>query len=243
MVLESAPEQRPDGVRLRFARSCSSAMPPDLAARLERYLDAPLLEAYGMTEASHEMAANPLPPQQRVFGSVGVPTGAEIRVVDELGADVADGAAGEVVIRGPGVMDGYLANERANAEAFRDGWFRTGDQGRFDDGYLILVGRLKEIIIRGGENISPLEVEAVLLQHPAVKEAVAYGIPDAKYGQLVGAAVVAAGELSAADVVAHCKERLAAFKIPSVVHLVEKIPRTPTGKVQRQRMPAHFGED
>jgi acyl-CoA synthetase (AMP-forming)/AMP-acid ligase II len=140
-------------------------------------------------------------------------------------------------------MDGYLANERANAEAFRDGWFRTGDQGRFDDGYLILVGRLKEIIIRGGENISPLEVEAVLLQHPAVKEAVAYGIPDAKYGQLVGAAVVAAGELSAADVVAHCKERLAAFKIPSVVHLVEKIPRTPTGKVQRQRMPAHFGED
>jgi acyl-CoA synthetase (AMP-forming)/AMP-acid ligase II len=243
MVLEGAPEQRPDDVRLRFARSCSSAMPPDLAARLERYLDAPLLEAYGMTEASHEMAANPLPPQQRVFGSVGVPTGAEIRVVDELGADVADGAAGEVVIRGPGVMDGYLANERANAEAFRDGWFRTGDQGRFDDGYLILVGRLKEIIIRGGENISPLEVEAVLLQHPAVKEAVAYGIPDAKYGQLVGAAVVAAGELSAADVVAHCKERLAAFKIPSVVHLVEKIPRTPTGKVQRQRMPAHFGED
>jgi acyl-CoA synthetase (AMP-forming)/AMP-acid ligase II len=243
MVLERAPEQRPDDVRLRFARSCSSAMAPELAARLEDYLDVPLLEAYGMTEASHEMAANPLPPQQRVLGSVGVPTGAEIRIVDEQGVEVADGAAGEVVIRGPGVMDGYLANEQANAESFRDGWFRTGDQGRFDDGYLILVGRIKEIIIRGGENISPLEVEAVLLQHPAVSEAVAYGVPDPKYGQLVGAAVVAAGELSAAEVVAHCKDHLAPFKIPSVVHVVDSIPRTPTGKVQRQRMPAHFGED
>jgi len=239
MVLERAPEQRPDGVRLRFARSCSSALSPELAARVEDYLDAPLLEAYGMTEASHEMAANPLPPARRVFGSVGVPTGAEIRIVDKAGRDVEEG---EVVIRGPGVMDGYLANDEANAEAFVDGWFRTGDKGRFDDGYLVLVGRLKEIIIRGGENISPLEVEAVLLQHPAVSEAVAYGVPDAKYGQLVGCAVVPGGDLTEADVVAYCKESLASFKVPSVVHIVDAIPKTPTGKVQRPRMPAHFGE-
>jgi acyl-CoA synthetase (AMP-forming)/AMP-acid ligase II len=240
MVLERAPERRPDGVRLRFARSCSSALSPELAARIESYLDAPVLEAYGMTEASHEMAANPLPPQRRVFGSVGIPTGAEIRIVDKKGRDVPEG---EVVIRGPGVMDGYLANDEANAEAFVDGWFRTGDKGRFDDGYLVLVGRLKEIIIRGGENISPLEVEAVLLQHPSVSEAVAYGVPDAKYGQLVGCALVPAGELSEEDVVAHCREHLALFKVPSVVHIVESIPKTPTGKVQRPRMPAHFGEE
>jgi acyl-CoA synthetase (AMP-forming)/AMP-acid ligase II len=215
-------------------------MRPLLARRLEAYLGVPLLEAYGMTEASHEMAANPLPPARRVFGSVGVPTGAEIRIVDKEGRDVDEG---EVVIRGPGVMDGYLANDEANAEAFVDGWFRTGDKGRFDDGYLVLVGRLKEIIIRGGENISPLEVEAVLLQHPSVSEAVAYGVPDAKYGQLVGCAIVPAGHLTEADVVAHCKEHLASFKVPSVVHIVDTIPKTPTGKVQRPRMPAHFGED
>jgi acyl-CoA synthetase (AMP-forming)/AMP-acid ligase II len=243
MLLEGAPDWRPGAVRLRFVRSCSSAMAPELAERIEAYVDAPLLEAYGMTEASHEMAANPLPPRRRVPGSVGIPTGAEIRVVDERGTDVADGAPGEVVIRGPGVMDGYLGSPDANVEAFVDGWFRTGDLGRVEDGYLVLVGRIKEIIIRGGENISPLEVEAVLLRHPAVSDAVVYGVPDAKYGQLVGTAVVPGGELSEADVTAHCRRYLAAFKVPSVVHIVDRIPRTPTGKVQRPRMPAHFGED
>ena len=243
MVLERAPVARPDGLHLRFARSCSSAMSPELATRLEAYLEVPLLEAYGMTEASHEMAANPLPPSQRVLGSVGVPTGAEIRIVDEHGVELADGAAGEVVIRGPGVMSGYLANDEANAEAFRDGWFRTGDQGRFDGGYLMLVGRIKEIIIRGGENISPLEVEAALLLHPAVSEAVVYGIRDEKYGQLVAAAVVPAAELTDEELIAHCRDQLAPFKIPSVVHMVDQIPKTPTGKVQRPRMPAHFGEE
>jgi acyl-CoA synthetase (AMP-forming)/AMP-acid ligase II len=243
MMLERAPDPRPDAVRLRFARSCSSALAPELAARLESYLQAPVVEAYGMTEASHEMAANPLPPGRRMHGSVGVPTGAEIRVVDKGGGDVSVGGVGEVVIRGPGVMDGYLANPQANADAFLDGWFRTGDQGRFDDGYLVLTGRIKEIIIRGGENISPLEVEAALRLHPGVAEVVVYGVPDEKYGQLVGAAIVPAGDLAEADVVEHCRRRLAPFKVPSVVHLVESIPRTPTGKVQRQRMPAHFGED
>ncbi len=241
MFLERAPASV-DTTHLRFVRSCSSAMAPELAARIERHLAAPMLEAYGMTEASHEMAANPLPPGRRVLGSVGVPTGAEIRVVDEQGTDV-EGGLGEVVIRGPGVMAGYLENEEANAEAFMDGWFRTGDRGRLEDGYLFLDGRIKELIIRGGENISPLEVEAALLLHPAVTEAVVYGISDAKYGQVVGAAIVATAPIAEAEVLTHCKQHVAPFKAPSVVHIVDSIPRTPTGKVQRRRMPEHFGED
>ncbi|MFN8224275.1 MAG: AMP-binding protein [Gaiellales bacterium] len=241
MLLDRAPDHASTAA-LRFVRSCSAALAPELFERMEDYLGVPVLEAYGMTEASHEMAANPLPPARRVPGSVGVPTGAEIRIVDKAGVSVPDGANGEVVIRGAGVMDGYLANDAANAEAFHGAWFRTGDEGRFADGYLVLTGRLKEIIIRGGENISPHEVEAALSAHPAVGEAVAYGIPDPKYGQLVGAAIVATAETSEADVVAHCAERLAAFKVPSVIHIVEAIPKTPTGKVQRPRMAAHFGE-
>jgi acyl-CoA synthetase (AMP-forming)/AMP-acid ligase II len=241
MFLERAPATV-DTRRLRFVRSCSSAMAPELAERIEDYVGAPLLEAYGMTEASHEMAANPLPPGRRVPGSVGVATGAEVRLVDEQGADV-DGGPGEVVIRGPGVMDGYLENEEANVEAFFDGWFRTGDRGRLDDGYLFLDGRIKELIIRGGENISPLEVEAALVLHPAVSEAVVYGISDAKYGQVVGAAIVATAPVGEAELVSHCREHVAPFKAPSVVHVVDSIPRTPTGKVQRRRMPEHFGED
>ena len=242
MLLERAPEQF-QGSRLRFARSCSSALAPELLLQLEEYLGVPMLEAYGMTEASHEMAANPLPPGRRLPGSVGIPTGAEIEVVDDDGTPVPAGAVGEVVIRGPGVTSGYLANDKANAEAFRNGWFRTGDQGRFDDGYLLLTGRIKEIIIRGGENISPHEVEAVLTAHPAVAQAVVYGIPDAKYGQLVGAAVVPRAETSQAELIAHCAGQMVSFKVPTVVHVVESIPRTPTGKVQRPRMAAHFGEE
>ena len=203
----------------------------------------PMLEAYGMTEASHEMAANPLPPARRVLGSVGVPTGTEVDIVDESGAPLPPGQPGEVVIRGPGVMAGYVGDPEANARAFFGEWFRTGDQGVLEDGYLRLVGRLKEIIIRGGENISPLEVEDVLLDHPGVAQAVVYGIPDDRYGQVVGAAVVLDDPALDEDVLRrHCRERLAAFKVPVVVHVVDAIPRTPTGKVQRPRMAQHFGE-
>lgn len=243
MMLERAPTKRSDRVRLRFARSCSSAMSLELAATAESYLDTPMLEAYGMTEASHEMSANPLPPGRRVPGSVGLPTGAEIEIVDEQGMPVSEGSPGEVVIRGPGVMDGYEANEQANADAYFGEWFRTGDRGLMDSEYLTLVGRIKEIIIRGGENISPLEVEAVLMRHSAVGEAVVYGIPDAKYGQIVGAAVIPNGQTTDSDLIAYCREHLAPFKVPTTIHLVESIPRTPTGKVQRPRMAAHFGEE
>jgi acyl-CoA synthetase (AMP-forming)/AMP-acid ligase II len=243
MVLERGPARPSERLQLRFVRSCSSALSPELLGRAEDLLGVPVIEAYGMTEASHEMSANPLPPGRRIAGSVGVPTGVEISIADGRGNQVVEGDVGEVVIRGPGVMSGYLANEQANAESFHGDWFRTGDQGRFADRYLTLTGRIKEIIIRGGENISPLEVEAVLLLHPAVSEAVVYGIPNSKYGQVVGAAVVPRADVTDSELVAHCRLHVAAFKAPSVVHIVESIPRTPTGKVQRPRMAAHFGED
>ena len=140
-------------------------------------------------------------------------------------------------------MDGYLANEAANAEAFYADWFRTGDEGTLEEGYLRLVGRIKEIINRGGEKISPAEVEETLLRHPAVADAVVYGIPDEKYGQVVGSAVVLDDDVTVDDLLADWRGQLAAFKVPTVVHVVEKIPKTPTGKVQRPRMAAHFGEE
>jgi acyl-CoA synthetase (AMP-forming)/AMP-acid ligase II len=202
-----------------------------------------MLEAYGMTEASHEMAANPLPPGERRPGSVGIPTGAAIRTVDAAWNDVAAGEPGEVVVSGPGVTPGYLNNEEANAESFRDGWFRTGDRGVLEDGYLRLVGRIKELIIRGGENISPGEVEETLLAHPAVVDAAVFGIPDEQYGEVVAAAVALGGDADEAVLVAHCRERLTAVKVPAVIHILDAIPRTPTGKLQRRRVAASiYGE-
>jgi acyl-CoA synthetase (AMP-forming)/AMP-acid ligase II len=224
---------------LRFARSCSSALTPALMARLEDTLRVPMLEAYGMTEASHQMASNPLPPRDRKPGSVGVPSGVEIRIVDREGRAVEQGASGEVAISGAGVTDGYLANPEANAESFFDGWFRTGDRGSFDaDGYLRLEGRIKEMILRGGENISPYEIEEVLLAHPAVSDAICFGIDDEKYGERVGAAVALRGPAEERELIDHCRSRLASFKVPEVVHVLEAIPRTPTGKVQRKRVGA-----
>ena len=145
-----------------------------------------------------------------------------------------------MAIRGPGVTPGYLNNDHANSEAFFDGWFRTGDEGAIEDGYLHLRGRLKELIIRGGENISPHEVEAVLLAHPQVAEAVAFGVADPKYGQTVAAAVVLRGEATAAELRSEARLSLAAFKVPDTIHIVEQIPKTPTGKVQRSRMAAQL---
>jgi oxalate---CoA ligase len=219
---------------LRFARSCSSALSPALMERLEDALGVPTLEAYGMTEASHQMASNPLPPAKRLPGSVGIASGVEIRIVDRSGRDVP---VGEVAIRGPGVTPGYLNNPQANEESFFDGWFRTGDRGSLDAvGYLRLEGRIKEMILRGGENISPYEIEDVLLAHPAVADAVCFGVADEKYGERVGAAVQLAGDADERALADWCRERLAPFKVPEVIHLLEAIPRTPTGKVQRKRI-------
>ena len=224
---------------LRFVRSCSSALTPALMQRAEELYRVPMLEAYGMTEASHQMASNPLPPGTRKPGSVGVPSGAEIRIVDSQGRALETGVSGEVVIRGPAVTAGYLNNPEANAESFFDDWFRTGDRGSFDeDGHLRLEGRLNEMILRGGENISPYEIEAVLLGHPAVVDAICFGIDDTKYGERIGAAVALSEFADERVLIDYCRERLAEFKVPEVVHVLDAIPRTPTGKVQRKRVGA-----
>jgi acyl-CoA synthetase (AMP-forming)/AMP-acid ligase II len=235
MILDRAGDAGPLPA-LRFVRSCSSALSPALGERAERGYRVPMLEAYGMTEASHQMASNPLPPAARVPGSVGVPTGTEIGVADSAGAFLADGSPGEVVIRGPGVMSGYVNNPAATAEAFFGDWFRTGDRGVLRDGYLYLAGRLKEMIIRGGENIAPAEIEQVLLSHPAVRDAVCFGVQDDKYGELVAAAVTLARDAEARDLIEHCRQQLAAFKVPARIWFLPEIPRTPTGKVQRRRV-------
>lgn len=241
MLLERV-ESRPAVPTLRFLRSCSSALPPALLERAEAHFGVPMLEAYGMTEASHQISSNPLPPAARIPGSVGIATGTEIRIVDRAGRVAPDGKPGEVQIRGPGVTPGYLNNPEANAESFVEGWFRTGDQGVLENGYLRLEGRLKEMILRGGENISPYEVEEVLLAHPAVADAACFGVPDEKYGEEIAAAVALDAEATERELIDHCRERLAAFKVPKVVYVLEAIPRTPTGKLQRKRVAALVAE-
>ena len=222
--------------RLRLIRSSSASLPPQVMAELERVFRAPVIEAYGMTEAAHQMASNPLPPRPRKPGSVGVAAGPEIAIMDERGTLLGRGAIGEVVIRGPNVTPGYEANPEANARAFTNGWFRTGDQGILDeDGYLRLTGRLKELINRGGEKISPLEVDGVLMDHPAVQQVVTFGIPHEKLGEEVGAAVVLreGKTLTERELRAFASARLADFKVPRTIVFLQEIPKGATGKLQR----------
>jgi oxalate---CoA ligase len=243
MVLARAREERPAGTEsLRFVRSCSSALPPELMAEIEHRVDAPVLEAYGMTEACHQIASNPLPPAGREPGSVGLGTGVEVAVLDDAGQPLPAGTPGQVAIKGPNVIDGYAANPQANAESFIDGWFLTGDEGVLDErGYLRLIGRIKEMINRGGEKISPREIDEVLLRHPAVAEAVAFGTPHDTLGEEVAAAVVLSGEASDQELLAYCREHLAAFKVPRRLFVVEAIPRTATGKIQRRKVAEVIG--
>jgi acyl-CoA synthetase (AMP-forming)/AMP-acid ligase II len=220
--------------RLRFIRSCSASLPPQVMQDLETAFGAPVLEAYGMTEAAHQMASNPLPPASRKPGSVGRGTEVRISIMDEAGAHLKPGERGEIVIQGPNVITGYENNPDANAKSFTDGWFRTGDQGFLDaDGYLTLVARIKELINRGGEKISPREIDEVLLAHPAVAEAVCFGVPHAMWGEEVEAAVVVREPVASADLLAYCRERLSDFKRPKQIHITTTIPRTATGKIQR----------
>jgi acyl-CoA synthetase (AMP-forming)/AMP-acid ligase II len=226
---------------LRFIRSCSAALAPSVFRQLEDRFGAPVLEAYGMTEAAHQMASNPQPPRVRKPGTVGIGTGVDIVILDELGNVLPPGQQGEVSIRGTNVMSGYRNNPEANSNAFTNGFFRTGDQGFLDvDGYLTLAGRIKELINRGGEKISPLEVDAVLLEHPAVAEAVCFAVPDTKYGEEVHGAVVLRAEASPDSIIAFCRGRLADFKVPKRIHVLEALPRTATGKIQRRHVAAHF---
>lgn len=222
---------------LRFARSSSSSLAPQLMQNLEEALGVPVIEAYGMTEAAHQMASNPLPPGVRKPGSVGPAAGPQVAIMSESGKILSSGEEGEIVISGPNVMDGYAANAEANAEAFEDGWFRTGDLGWIDeDGYVSISGRKKEIINRGGETISPREIDEALLDHPSVMQVLAFAVPDRRLGEQVAAAVVldpASPEVSERDIRRFAELRLSDAKVPRRIVFLEEIPKGPTGKLQR----------
>ncbi len=221
---------------LRLIRSSSSALPPQVMRGLEAVFGAPVIESYGMTEASHQMASNPLPPRERKPGSVGQAAGPEVAIMDPKGGLLKLGETGEIVIQGSNVTKGYENNPTANATAFTNGWFRTGDQGYLDlDGYLFITGRLKELINRGGEKVAPREIDEALLNHPAVRQAVAFAVPHLTLGEDIAAAVVVQDGQSVSEselrrFVAH---HLPPFKLPTRIVVLKDIPKGPTGKIQR----------
>jgi acyl-CoA synthetase (AMP-forming)/AMP-acid ligase II/acyl carrier protein len=220
---------------LRLLRTGAAPLAPALQNALEANLGIPVMQGYGMTETG-AIARNPLPPAPRPAGSVGKPLFPGVAI---LGADDAIGPwqeIGEVVVRGPGVMTGYENNAEANRLAFHDGWFRTGDLGRFDaDGYLFLTGRIRELINRGGLKVSPAEVDAAMLQHAAVLEAATFAVPHPSLGEDVAVAVVLRrpGCVSASELRLHALQHLAPFKVPSTVVIVGALPKNASGKIDR----------
>ncbi len=231
---------------LRLVRSASASLPPQVLHQLEETFNAPVIEAYGMTEAAHQMTSNPLPPRPRKPGTVGVAIGLEVAIMDNQGHLLPTGSIGEIVIKGINVIAGYENNPQANAANFTNGWFRTGDQGVMDsDNYLTINGRLKELINRGGEKVSPREVDEVLMAHPAVQQAVTFAMLHPKLGEEVAAAVVlhAGAETSERELRAFAAERLANFKVPRKIVVVDEIPKGATGKLQRIGLAEKLGLD
>ena len=230
--------------KLRFIRSSSASLPPQVMAELEQVFGAPVIESYGMTEAAHQMTSNPLPPRARKPGSVGVAAGPEVAIMAESGKLLPAQTEGEVVIRGPNVTPGYENNPEANAGAFTEGWFHTGDNGVVDDeGYLRITGRIKEIINRGGEKISPREVDEVLMDHPAVAQAVTFAMPHDKLGEEVACAIVLreGGEAGEREIREFAAKRLTDFKVPRRVLFLQEIPKGATGKLQRIGLAKQLG--
>jgi len=225
-----------DTTPLRFVRSSSASLPPQVMVELEKAFNAPVVEAYGMTEAAHQMACNPLPPAARKAGTVGIAAGPEVGIMNLAGEILERGEKGEIVIRGDNVTSGYENNPTANKENFTNGWFRTGDQGIIDpEGYVSITGRLKEIINRGGEKISPREVDEVLMDHPAVAQCVTFAMPHPKLGEEVAACVVFKEGITAeeSEIRAFTAEHLADFKVPRKILIMDEIPKGATGKLQR----------
>ncbi len=231
-------------LKLRLIRSSSASLPPAVFKDLNDVFSCPVIEAYGMTEATHQMTSNPLPPKQQKAGFVGLPAGPEVCIMNENGEVLKQGDEGEVCIKGENVTLGYDNNEEANKTSFTNGWFRTGDQGYFDnEGYLKISGRLKEIINKGGEKISPLEVDNVLMDHPFIDQAVCFGYEDKMLGENIASAIIIkSGETcSENDVLEYAQEKLAKFKIPKKIFFVEEIPKGATGKLQRNVLAKKFG--
>ena len=230
-------------LKLRLIRSSSASLPPAVFKDLNDVFNCPVIEAYGMTEATHQMTSNPLPPKQQKAGFVGLPAGPEVCIMNENGDVLKQGEEGEVCIKGENVTLGYDNNEEANKTSFTNGWFRTGDQGYFDkEGYLKISGRLKEIINKGGEKISPLEVDNVLMDHPFIDQAVCFGYDDKMLGENIASAIIIkSGETcSENDVLEYAQEKLAKFKIPKKIFFVEEIPKGATGKLQRNVLAKKF---
>ncbi|MBN2431272.1 MAG: non-ribosomal peptide synthetase [Acidobacteria bacterium] len=229
---------RPAPIRstLRLARSSSAALPPSLLADLEQRLGVPVIEAYGMTEAAHQIASNPLPPRLRKPGSVGPAAGPEIAISSEDGRLLPPDTTGEIVVRGPNIIGAYAGQTEANRSAFFDGWFRTGDQGYLDsDGYLFITGRLKELINRGGQKISPREIDEALVAHPAVRQAVVFAVPHPRLGEGIAAAVVTepGPKPAESELRRYLARKLAPYKVPQQIVFVDSIPKGPSGKLQR----------
>ena len=231
-------------LNLRLIRSSSASLPPAVFEKLNNVFGCSVIEAYGMTEATHQMTSNPLPPKKQKPGFVGIPAGPEVCIMDEKDKILDQGETGEVCIKGDNVTLGYDNNPEANKNSFTNGWFRTGDQGYFDqNGYLKISGRLKEIINKGGEKISPLEVDNVLMDHPLIEQAVCFGYEDKMLGEDIAAAIIVkeGKNCSETDVKTYAQEKLAKFKIPKKIFFVNEIPKGATGKLQRNVLAKNFG--
>ena len=231
-------------LNLRFLRSSSASLPPAVFEKLNDVFNCPVIEAYGMTEATHQMTSNPLPPKSQKPGFVGIPAGPEVCIMDTNNKILNQGEEGEVCIRGENVTSGYENNPDANKNSFSNGWFRTGDQGYFDkDGYLKISGRLKEIINKGGEKISPLEVDNILMDHPNIEQAVCFGYEDKMLGEDIATAIIIKEGMKCTedDIKIYANEKLAKFKIPKKIFFVNEIPKGATGKLQRNTLAKKFG--
>jgi long-chain acyl-CoA synthetase len=245
MLLSKYPDGIPRGLttgQLRFAMCGSAPVPAEVMKRFEETFNCPVVEGYGLSESTCRSTFNP-PDERRRPGSCGLPIGNEMKVFDDEDREVADGRLGEIVLRGENILKGYYKNPEATSIAFRNGWFHTGDVGyRDEDGYFFIVDRKSDMIIRGGENIYPREIDEVLYQHPAVAAAATIGIPDQLYGEEVAAFVVLkdGSKVSEGDLISHCAERLADYKCPKSIRIVKDIPKGPTGKLLKRELARRF---